>query len=58
MEKKYLVIGRHEKRKVKEVVHASSPEQAKLRAGFKSGFGGANLTGFIRNRKIKVRRRK
>jgi len=51
---KYLVTGRFEGKKVKEKVEAASKEQAKLKAGFNSGFGGNMLTPFIKSRKVKV----
>jgi len=53
--KKYLVRGRYKGKKIHEVVVASSKKQAKLMVGFRTGFGGNEMSGFLKSRTVKVR---
>jgi len=55
-EKKYKVMGKFEGRSIDETVSAYSIKQAKLRAGFKSGFGGRDMMRKItRTKSVKAR---
>lgn len=54
MVKRYLVIGKYENRRIREEVMANSKKQAKLKAGFNNGFGGSEMLGFMKSRKVKV----
>jgi hypothetical protein len=54
----YQVIGNYNGKKINTVVDASSKKQAKLRAGFKNGFGGNEMGGFMKSTKVKVRRKR
>lgn len=56
MTKKYKVTGNFKGEKIEEIVEAVSIKQAKLKAGFSSGFGGREISEFINSRNIKVRR--
>ena len=58
MAKKYLVIGKFEGKKIKEVVDASTKRQAKLKVGFKCGFGGYKMSDYMKSSKIKVKRKR
>lgn len=53
--KKYKVLGKFEGKRVDDVVLANSKKQAKLKAGFRNGFGGAMMEPYMRSRSIKVR---
>ena len=53
--KKYKVTGRYEGKRIDETVNANSKKQAKLKAGFSTGFGGNRMKGFLKSRNIKVR---
>lgn len=56
MENKYKVYGKYDGKKFKEKIEANSKKQAKIKAGFKLGFGGNDLGEFMKSRKVKVRR--
>lgn len=53
--KKYKVTGIFEGKKISEIVNANSKKQAKLKAGFKSGFGGFKMSSFIKSKSVRVR---
>ena len=53
--KKYKVTGIFEGKKISEIVNANSKKQAKLKAGFKSGFGGFKMSSFIKSRSVRAR---
>lgn len=52
--KKYIVSGTYENKSIDEVVKANSLKQAKLIAGFSSGFGGSKMRGFINSKSVSV----
>jgi hypothetical protein len=54
--RRYIVIGTHNGERVREEVEASNPRQAKLRGGFMAGFGGYELSSFMKSSKIKVKK--
>ena len=56
-EENYLVVGTWKGNEIREEVSAYSPKQAKLKASFQSGLGGAEAGEFIRSNKIRVSRR-
>lgn len=53
---KFRVSGKNEGERIDEEVEAVSIKQAKLRVGIKSGFGGSNLSSFMKNKDVIVRR--
>ena len=53
--KEYRVFGNYGRKSISETINASSKKQAKLRAGFKTGFGGSELRKFMKSRNIQVR---
>lgn len=55
MTKRYLVSGMHNGKEVDETIDgAFSKKQAKLKAGFKNGFGGNSMEDFMKSRSIRV----
>ena len=55
MKRKYKVTGTHEGKEINEEVEAYSKSQAKMKAGFSSGFGGGRMKSFLKNKSINVR---
>ncbi len=55
-ERKYKVTGSHKGKKIDIIVQASSKRQAKIKAGFRYGFGGVEMSGFMNSRQVKVRK--
>lgn len=56
MEKEYRVYGEFEGSDIDKEVQAHSDKQAKMVAGFKSGYGGTKISDFIKCKSIKVER--
>jgi hypothetical protein len=56
MQKKYKVTGEFEGKEINIVVEAVSERQAKMTAGFKSGFGGKKVSEFMKSKSVMVER--
>lgn len=55
MAKKYIVTGTHNGKEINETIdNAFSKKQAKLKAGFKNGFGGNSMKRFLDSRSVRV----
>lgn len=52
--KRYKVTGNFKGKRINEDVSASSVKQAKLKAGFNSGFGGYYMKDFINSKTVKA----
>ena len=55
MTKKYKVTGNYKGKSINETILANSKRQAKLKAGFLSGFGGSKMSSYMKSSKIKVK---
>lgn len=53
---KFKIEGTHEGEKIESEVEAVSIKQAKFKAGLDCGYGGKNMSKFMNDSKIKVRR--